>query len=179
MSGLRGGQIRDSTGRGIRAIKVSLSMLAATAILQAVVVFVSGSVGLLADTLHNLGDAFTGVPLWMAFRLARRHSTARFSYGYHRAEDAAGLLILLVIVASAVGAGYASVQGLMDPAPLRFPILAMVAATFGITALLMNVSERKREARQTHFELVKLTEDTVDPAEWGPFDEAMEQAHVE
>jgi cation diffusion facilitator family transporter len=132
MSGLRGGQIRDSTGRGIRAIKVSLSVLAATAILQAVVVFVSGSVGLLADTLHNLGDAFTGVPLWIAFRLARRHSTARFSYGYHRAEDAAGLLILLVILASAVGAGYASVLRVMTPAPVRFPVLAMAAAAIGV-----------------------------------------------
>jgi cation diffusion facilitator family transporter len=126
------GLIAESTGRGIRALKVSLLVLVATAVLQAVAVFFSGSAGLLADALHNFGDALTSLPLWVAFLLARRHPTLRFPYGYHRAEDAAGLLILLVILASAVGAGYVSVLRLLAPVPVRAPALAMAAAVIGI-----------------------------------------------
>lgn len=131
MSRFGGGLLSDSTGLGIWALKVSFLGLVTTAILQAVVVLFSGSAGLLADTLHNLGDALTSLPLWVAFLLARRHPTLRFSYGYHRAEDAAGLLILLVILASAVGAGTVSVLRLWEPAPVRFSALAMAGAVIG------------------------------------------------
>src|SRR5215208_733806 len=61
-----------TTARGIWAIKWSFIILAVTAILQLGAVFVSGSVALLADTIHNVGDAATAVPLWVAFLLARR-----------------------------------------------------------------------------------------------------------
>ncbi len=120
-----------SDSRGIRAVKLSLAGLLATALFQAAVVALSGSVALLADTLHNLADALTSIPLWIAFRLAQRSPSARFSYGYHRAEDAAGLAILLVILGSAVWAGYEVVSRFLTPvAPTRLP-LAMVAAIVG------------------------------------------------
>jgi cation diffusion facilitator family transporter len=132
MGSVHVGIISESVGQGIRALKLSLLVLMGTAVLQGAAVFFSGSAGLLADALHNLGDALTSLPLWVAFLLARRHPTLRFSYGYHRAEDAAGLLILLVILASAAGAVYASVWRLLDPVPVRAPALAMAAAVIGV-----------------------------------------------
>ena len=82
--------------RGVRALKVSLVGLLVTALFQVVVVYYSGSVGLLAETLHNFGDAFTAVPLWIAFSLSRRPPARRFTYGLGRVEDLAGLVIVLI-----------------------------------------------------------------------------------
>ena len=86
-----------TSARGIWATKVSLAALLATAAFQVVVVVFTGSIALLADTVHNISDAATAVPLWIAFSLATRMPTKRFSYGYGRAEDLAGLIIVLVL----------------------------------------------------------------------------------
>ena len=109
----------ESSERGIRALKVSLVALLATAVLQGVVVAFSGSVALLADTVHNLSDAGTAVPLWIAFWLGRRPANRRYTYGYGRAEDLAGLFVVLMIAASAVVAGWEAVRRLLDPAPVH------------------------------------------------------------
>src|SRR5512140_2622650 len=76
-----------TTDRGIWAIKWSLVGLLITAVLQLAVVMLSGSVALLADTIHNFGDAATSIPLWIAFALARLRPSKRFGYGYGRVED--------------------------------------------------------------------------------------------
>ncbi len=99
-----------SNERGIRAVKWSFVILFITASFQAVIVVLSGSVGLLADTIHNFGDAATAIPLAIAFTLARRKSTKRFTYGYGRVEDFAGVIIVLIIFASAIVAGYESID---------------------------------------------------------------------
>jgi cation diffusion facilitator family transporter len=104
-----------TTQRGIWAVKISFLALIATALLQFVVVFFSGSVALLADTIHNLGDAATAIPLWIAFVLARRAPNKRFTYGYGRVEDLAGVAIVLTILFSAIVAGYESVDRLIHP----------------------------------------------------------------
>ncbi|HWP43683.1 MAG TPA: cation diffusion facilitator family transporter [Blastocatellia bacterium] len=117
-----------TTERGIRTVKWSFAGLFATALLQAIVVWFSGSVALLADTLHNLGDAFTAVPLWVAFRLARREPTKRFTYGYGRVEDLAGVAIVLTILLSAIAAGYESVDRLLNPQKVEF-LWAVIAAS--------------------------------------------------
>lgn len=138
----------DVTIRGIWALKVSLAALLATALLQAAVVLLSGSVALLADTLHNVADALTTVPLWVAFRLGQRDRTARFSYGYHRAEDAAGLVILAVILGSAVWVGYEVVSRFLVPvAPTHLPI-AMAAAIVGAIGNEAVARVRLRVGRQ-------------------------------
>src|SRR5215213_4399785 len=95
-----------TTERGIWAIKWSFVLLAITAVLQLIVVVVSGSVALLADTIHNIGDATTAIPLWIAFVLVRRPPTKMFNYGLGRVEDLAGMLIVLIILFSAIVAGY-------------------------------------------------------------------------
>ncbi|HZK59134.1 MAG TPA: cation transporter, partial [Cryobacterium sp.] len=102
----------EASGQGIRAVKVSLVGLAATASLQLAVVLVSGSVALLADTIHNFSDALTAVPLWIAFVLGRRAATRRYTYGFGRAEDLAGLFIIAMIALSAVVAGVLSIERL-------------------------------------------------------------------
>ena len=88
--------------RGIWAIKWSFIGLAVTALLQIVVVLLSHSVGLLADTIHNFGDAATAIPLWIAFMLSRWKPNEKFTYGYGRVEDLAGIAIVLTIFVSAV-----------------------------------------------------------------------------
>jgi cation diffusion facilitator family transporter len=104
-----------TTDRGIWAIKWSFAILAVTAVLQMAVVALSGSVALLADTIHNVGDATTAIPLWIAFLLARRRPTQTFTYGLGRVEDLAGIIIVLIILFSAIVAGYEAIDRLINP----------------------------------------------------------------
>src|SRR5205807_7929759 len=97
---------------GMRAVKWSLVGLAVTAILQLVVAIASGSVAVLADTIHNFADASTAVPLWLAFWIGRRPANSRYTYGYGRAEDLAGVFVLLMIIGSALVAFWESLQKL-------------------------------------------------------------------
>jgi cation diffusion facilitator family transporter len=100
-------------------------------LLQVVVVWLSGSVALLADTIHNLADACTALPLWVAFTLARWQPSRRFSYGYGRVEDLAGVAIVLTIVLSALGAGYTSLIRLVHPQPIDHLWVVIGAAILG------------------------------------------------
>ncbi|MEW6633612.1 MAG: cation diffusion facilitator family transporter, partial [Pseudomonadota bacterium] len=124
-----------TTDRGIWAIKWSFVILAVTAALQIVVVVLSGSVALLADTIHNVADATTAIPLWIAFVLARRKPTKTFTYGLGRIEDLAGIVIVLIILASALVAGYEAISRLLNPQPVRF--LGWLAAA-GVIGFLGN-----------------------------------------
>ncbi len=108
----------ESSSTGIRAAWIGLAGMAATAVLQLVIVAISGSIALLADTLHNIGHVATTIPLVMAFRLGRRPANRRYTYGYRRAEDLVGLLIAAVIALSAVLIVRESVLALLDPRPL-------------------------------------------------------------
>ncbi|WP_029114597.1 cation diffusion facilitator family transporter [Mycobacterium sp. URHB0044] len=109
----------ESSAAGIRAVKISLLALGATAIVQLVIVLLSGSVALLADTIHNFSDALTAVPLWIAFALGRRAATRRYTYGFGRAEDLAGLFVIAMIALSAAVAAYESVRRLIDPVTIE------------------------------------------------------------
>ncbi|MCW2606915.1 MAG: putative cation efflux protein [Frankiales bacterium] len=116
----------ESSAKGIRALKVSLAVLGVTALLQGLVVLLTGSVALLGDTLHNVSDALTAVPLAIAFTLGRRPATRRYTYGYGRAEDLAGVVIVVFILASSVFAAYEAVQRLVHPSEVDY--LGAVAA---------------------------------------------------
>jgi cation diffusion facilitator family transporter len=105
----------ETSEQGVRALKISMAVLAATAVVQAVVVAVSGSVALLGDALHNFADALTALPLGVAFVVGRRAATRRYTYGYGRAEDIAGIAIVAVIALSSVAAGYESILRLIHP----------------------------------------------------------------
>lgn len=119
------------TREGIRTVWLALGALALTTIIQAVIVTISGSVALLADTVHNLGDFLNSVPLLIAFYLARRTATRRYTYGYGRAEDVAGVVIVLSIVFSAGYILWESVGKLLDPQPLRQLPWVAAAAVIG------------------------------------------------
>ncbi len=105
----------SASAEGIRALWISLAVLFATAVGQAVVVLYSGSVALLGDTLHNFADALTAIPLGIAFLVGRRAANRRYTYGYGRAEDLAGVVIVVFIAASAAVAGYEAIQRLLHP----------------------------------------------------------------
>ena len=109
----------EASKEGVRALKISMVILLATTVLQVIVVAISGSVALLADTIHNFSDALTAVPLWIAFILGRRVATKRYTYGYGRAEDLAGLFIVAVIALSAILAAWQSIERLFNPQPLE------------------------------------------------------------
>jgi cation diffusion facilitator family transporter len=121
----------ESSKVGIRALWISLLILGVTAALQAVVVVLSGSVALLGDTLHNIADALTAVPLGIAFLVGRRAANRRYTYGYGRAEDLAGIAIVLTIAASAAFAGYEALRRLFDPQPVSHLGYVAAAAIVG------------------------------------------------
>lgn len=117
-----------SSTKGLWAIKWSFVGLMVTALLQVVVVFFSGSVALLADTIHNFGDAATAIPLGIAFTLAKLKPTKRFSYGYGRVEDLAGMAVVLIILFSAIVAGYQAIDRFLHPQPVTY-LWAVAAAS--------------------------------------------------
>ncbi|MFD5636638.1 cation diffusion facilitator family transporter [Streptomyces sp. NPDC127077] len=121
----------EASARGMRALWVSLAVLGTTAMAQAAVVVLSASVALLGDTVHNAADALTALPLGVAFTLGRRAATRRFTYGYGRAEDLAGIVIVLTIAASGAFAAWAAFGRLLDPQPVRHLPAVAVAALIG------------------------------------------------
>jgi cation diffusion facilitator family transporter len=121
----------ESSEEGKRAVLVSLAVLGVTAVVQGAVVVLSGSVALLADTVHNLSDALTAVPLWVAFTLARRPPSRRYTYGLGRVEDVAGLVVVVMIAASAVVAGWESIRKISDPTPVSHLWVVVAAGVAG------------------------------------------------
>ena len=109
----------ESSAQGIRAVKISLLGLGATSVFQLLIVLISGSVALLADTVHNFSDALTAVPLWIAFLLGRRPATRTYTHGFGRAEDLAGLFIVAMIALSAVVAAVESIRRFFEPQPVQ------------------------------------------------------------
>jgi len=120
-----------STERGLWALKWSFAALMVTALLQTVVVVLTGSVALLADTIHNFADAATAIPLGIAFVLARRAASRRFTYGLGRVEDFAGLAIVLTIAVSAAVAANEAIRRLLQPQPIELLWVVMLASVVG------------------------------------------------
>ncbi|HTP11727.1 MAG TPA: cation diffusion facilitator family transporter [Anaerolineae bacterium] len=120
-----------ANARGIWAVKVSLIALLVTAVFQLFIVAISGSVALLADTIHNFSDALTAIPLWIAFTLARRPRNDRYTYGYGRAEDLAGVLIVVMIFLSAIEVFQQSIDKIVHPQPVTNLSWVATAAIIG------------------------------------------------
>jgi cation diffusion facilitator family transporter len=123
----------EASERGLRAVKISFGALMATALVQVVVIWATGSVALLADTIHNFSDALTAIPLFIAFRLSRRPPTRRYTYGYRRAEDLAGVFVIAMIALSAVIAAYEAVDRLINPRPITHIGWLFLAGLIGFT----------------------------------------------
>jgi cation diffusion facilitator family transporter len=121
----------ETSREGMRALWLSLALLGITAALQAAVAVWSGSVALLGDTLHNVADALTAIPLGIAFLIGRRPATRRYTYGFGRAEDLAGILIVGVIAASAIAAGWVAVDRLLHPRGVSHLIAVAAAGALG------------------------------------------------
>ena len=124
-------QVLQDNKLGIRTIWWALAILGITALLQIAIFWLSSSVALLADTAHNIGDALNSIPLLMAFYLARRAANRRYSYGYGRAEDVAGIVIVLSIAFSAGIIFWESIQKLFNPEPLTHLGWVAAAAIIG------------------------------------------------
>jgi cation diffusion facilitator family transporter len=138
----------EASAEGMRALWISLAVLGCTALAEAVVVAASGSVALLGDTLHNAADALTAVPLGIAFLVGRRPPSRRYTYGYGRAEDLAGVAIVLVIAASSALAGYEAVTRLAHPRPVSDLVAVGVAALAGFAGNEVVARYRIRAGRK-------------------------------
>ncbi len=136
----------DTDGR--RALLLSLGILAATAAIQAIVVVLSGSVALLGDTLHNVADALTAVPLLIAFRLALRPATKRYTYGYGRAEDLAGIFVIAMIALSSALAAYEAIDRLLHPRDVTHLWAVAAAAVVGFAGNELVARYRIRVGRR-------------------------------
>ncbi len=124
----------EGSDEGMRALKISLAGLALTAAFQVVIVVISGSVALLADTVHNFSDALTAIPLWFAFWLAGRPATKRYTFGYGRAEGLAGIFIVAMIALSAAVAVWEAVGRLLEPQEIHNLGWVMAAGFVGSPA---------------------------------------------
>jgi cation diffusion facilitator family transporter len=138
----------EASSAGMRALWLSLGILGATAVIQAAVTALSGSVALLGDTLHNAADALTAVPLGIAFIAGRRPPTRRYTYGYGRAEDLAGVAIVVLIAASSALAAYEAVTRLLHPQPVSDLIVVAVAALTGFAGNELVARYRIRVGRE-------------------------------
>jgi cation diffusion facilitator family transporter len=132
----------------VRALQISLAGLAATAVLQLVIAMASGSVALLGDSLHNVADALTALPLWLAFSLGRRAANRRFTYGYGRAEDVAGIFVVLMIAVSGLVAAWEAVDRLRHPRDVDHIVWVMVAAVIGMVGNEVVAAYRIRVGRR-------------------------------
>jgi cation diffusion facilitator family transporter len=138
----------EASSAGMRALWLSLGVLAATALIQAAVVALSGSVALLGDMLHNAADALTAVPLGIAFIVGRRPATRRYTYGYGRAEDLAGTVIVVLILASSALAAYAAVTRLAHPERVSDLVAVAAAALVGFAGNELVARYRIRVGRE-------------------------------
>jgi len=138
----------EASDRGMRALLISLAVLGATAAIQAVVAALSGSVALLGDTLHNVADALTALPLGLAFWVGRRPPNRRYTYGYGRAEDLAGVVIVVLIAASSALAAYEAVSRLVSPGHVHHLWAVASAAVVGFAGNEVVARYRIRVGRQ-------------------------------
>ena len=123
--------VMESHERGFWATKWALVSLGLTSLIQIIIVWFSGSTALFADTIHNLGDGANSIPLLIAFAFQRRGRSRRFTYGYGRSEDLAGIVIVVSIAVSAAVAGYESIRKIIDPRPVEYLWWVMLAAIAG------------------------------------------------
>jgi cation diffusion facilitator family transporter len=138
----------EASAEGLRVLWTSLGILAGTAVVQAVVAGLSGSVALLGDTLHNAADALTALPLGVAFIVGRRPPDRRYTYGYGRAEDLAGIVVVALIAASSALAAYEAVSRLAHPHRVTGLAAVAVAALVGFAGNELVARYRIRAGRR-------------------------------
>jgi len=117
---------------GLRAVQISTAGMLLVSVIQFAIAWVGGSAGLFADALHNFGDVFTTIALWIAFVISNRAANQRYTYGYYRSEDLAGIFIVLVIIASATVSAVESIQKLKSGNVPTQIYLSMAAALVGV-----------------------------------------------
>jgi cation diffusion facilitator family transporter len=122
---------------GLRAVSLSLGVLGTTALVQAAILILTGSVALLADLMHNVGDALTAVPLAIAFFLRS-----------FRAEKIAGLAVVLAIFVSACVALYETIERLMNPQDLSHLWVLAAAGVVGFVGNELAAQVRLRAGRR-------------------------------
>jgi cation diffusion facilitator family transporter len=138
----------EASQEGMRCLKLSFGFLMLTALIQTVIVLYTNSVALLGDTLHNYADALTAVPIAIAFLVGRRMATRTYTYGYGRAEDLAGIIVVVLIAASAAYAGYEAINRFMNPGEVRHLGVLALAGVVGFLGNELVAQYRMRTGRR-------------------------------
>jgi len=138
----------EASREGMRCLKISFAGLILTALIQTLIVVYTNSVALLGDTLHNYADALTAIPLAIAFIVGRRLATRSYTYGYGRAEDLAGIIVVVLIAGSAALAGYEAIRRFQDPGELRHLGVLAVAGVVGFLGNEIVAQYRIRTGRR-------------------------------
>jgi cation diffusion facilitator family transporter len=142
----------ETSARGLRVTKVTFAAMLATAFAQMLLVLVTDSAALLADTIHNFLHATSSIPLWFALAIGRRPPTRRYTFGYRRAEDLAGLVVVAMIAVSAIVVAYESLDRLFHPRTIdNLPVL-LLAGLGGFIANELVAIYRVRVGREIHSE---------------------------
>lgn len=143
---------RDTTDRqsANRAVAVSAIGLLVTGGIELLLAIVTGSVALLSDALHNLSDVSTSAVVFLGFRISKKLPSARYPYGYERAEDLVGLLIALVIWGSAGLAGYQSYAKLVGHTGTSNLSLGMAGAVLGVVGNQLVARYKMRVGKRIH-----------------------------
>ncbi|HET7734769.1 MAG TPA: cation diffusion facilitator family transporter [Nocardioidaceae bacterium] len=138
----------EASREGMRCLKLSFGFLLLTALIQTLIVYSTNSVALLGDTLHNYADALTAVPLAIAFVVGRRAATRSYTYGYGRAEDLAGIVVVLLIFLSAFYAGFEAVRRFQNPGDVQHLGLLAFAGVVGFLGNELVAQYRVRTGRR-------------------------------
>jgi cation diffusion facilitator family transporter len=138
----------EASAEGMRTLWLSFGLLGATAAIQAAIVARSGSVALLGDTIHNAADGLTAVPLGVAFIVGRRAPNRRYTYGYGRMEDLAGIVIVLTVAASSALAAWVAIDRLLHPRTVGHLWAVAVAAVIGFAGNELVARLRIRTGRK-------------------------------
>ena len=138
----------EASKDGMRCLKISFAGLFLTALVQTVIVYYTNSVALLGDTLHNYADALTAVPLAIAFIVGRRLATRSYTYGYGRAEDLAGIIVVVLIALSAAFAGYEAIRRFSNPGDMHYLGVLVGAGVVGFIGNEVVAQYRIRTGRR-------------------------------
>jgi cation diffusion facilitator family transporter len=140
--------VMETSAQGIKATKVGLVGLLLTTFIQTVILLMTGSVALLAETIHSFGDSLTAIPIWAAFSLGKRTPNRKYTYGYRKAEDLAGLFVVFMITLTTIVALYESIDRLINPQPIEHLQLVALAGLAGFAGKELVAIYRMRVGRK-------------------------------
>lgn len=135
---------KDRLKRGEKAAKYSTLTNLVLSIIKGVFGVLSGSVALIADSIHSFSDIFASLAVYIGLKLSQRKPDEKFPYGYYKAETMSSLVIAVIILLSGLEIASESVQGIINPQPLKLPFIAILVAVLSVAVSLLLARYKQR-----------------------------------